>query len=89
MAIFGFHVILTLLSASVFGKIQGRLSLCDIFVFKGFVNFFENFYRNFIKKILVCIIIYLKEHCFRDWSSTNEYNNRRGIIKEEMVKGVE
>uniref|UniRef100_A0A914KU26 Uncharacterized protein n=1 Tax=Meloidogyne incognita TaxID=6306 RepID=A0A914KU26_MELIC len=35
MAIFGFHVILTLLSASVFGKIQGRLSLCDIFVFKG------------------------------------------------------
>jgi len=49
MAIFGFHVILTLLSASVFGKIQGRLSLCDIFVFKGFVNFLKNFLRNLSK----------------------------------------
>ncbi|KAL7073624.1 hypothetical protein ACQ4LE_007120 [Meloidogyne hapla] len=35
MAIFGFHVILTLLSATIFGKIQGQLSLCDLFVFKG------------------------------------------------------
>jgi hypothetical protein len=36
MAVFGFHMVLTMVAAAVFSKMSTRFSFADFFIFKGF-----------------------------------------------------